>query len=62
MSIVDAATGEVSKAYLFAASLPYGRYGYVEPTLDMEQDAWPPRHVRMFEFYGAASLALFRTT
>lgn len=54
MSIVDAATGEVSKAYLFAASLPYGRYGYVEPTLDMEQDAWPPRHVRMFEFYGGS--------
>lgn len=54
MSIVDAAAGEVSKAYLLAASLPYGRYDHVEPTLDMKQDAWPPRHVRMFEFYGGS--------
>ena len=54
MSIVDAAAGEVSKAYLLAASLPYGRYDHVEPTLVMKQDAWPPCHVRMSEFYGGS--------
>lgn len=54
MSIVDPRTGEVSKVYLFVASLPYSRYDYVEPTLDMKQDTWLLCHVHMFEFYGGS--------
>lgn len=54
MSLVDPATGEVSKVYLFVASLSYSRYDYVEPTLDMKQDTWLLCHVHMFGFYGAS--------
>lgn len=34
MSLVDPATGEVSKVYLFVARLPFSCLSYVEPTLD----------------------------
>ena len=33
MRLVDPATGEVSKVYLFVACLPFSRMSYVEPTL-----------------------------
>ncbi|MBQ9001224.1 MAG: IS21 family transposase [Eggerthellaceae bacterium] len=54
MSLVVPATGEVVKVYLFVASLPYSRYDYVEPTLDMKQDTWLLCHVHMFSFFGAS--------
>lgn len=54
MSLVDPATGEVSKVYLFVASLSYSRYDYVEPTLDMKQDTWLLCHVHMFSYFGAS--------
>ncbi len=37
MRLVDEFTGEVSKAYLFVATLPYSQYSYVGATLDMRQ-------------------------
>ncbi|MFR5417440.1 MAG: hypothetical protein ACLTHL_10840 [Collinsella sp.] len=37
MRLVDPATGEVRKVYLFVACLPFSRYSCVEPTLDMKQ-------------------------
>ena len=40
MQIVDEFTGEVSKARLFVATLPYSQYSYVEATLDMKQNTW----------------------
>ena len=54
MELVDSLTGEITKVYLFVASLPYSRYDYVEPTLDMKQDTWLLCHVHMFEFYGGS--------
>ena len=38
MRLVDPATGAVRRVYLFVACLPFSRYSYVEPTLDMKQD------------------------
>ena len=38
MRLVDPATGEVSKVYLFVACLPFSRMSYVEATLDMKQN------------------------
>lgn len=55
MSVVDAEICEASKVYLFVGSLSYSRYDYVEPTLDMKQDTWLLRHVRMFDFYGGSA-------
>lgn len=50
MRLVDPATGEVRKVYLFVACLPFSRYSYVEPTLDMKQDTWLLCHVHAFSF------------
>lgn len=52
MRLVDPATGEVSKACLFVACLPFSRMSYVEPTLDMKQDTWPRCHVHAFAYFG----------
>ena len=52
MQLVDAVTGEVSRVYLFVACLPFSRYAFVEPTLDMRQDTWLLANVAMFEWFG----------
>lgn len=52
MQLVDPATGEVSRVYLFVACLPFSRYAFVEPALDMRQDAWLLANVAMFEWFG----------
>ncbi|MEA5020613.1 MAG: IS21 family transposase [Gordonibacter sp.] len=52
MRLVNPATGEISKVYLFVATLPYSQYGYVEATLDMKQDTWLSCHVHAYEFIG----------
>lgn len=55
MSLVDPATGEVSKVYLFVACLPLGRLSYVEPTLDMREDTWLRCHVHAFAYMGGST-------
>lgn len=55
MRLVDPATGEVSKVYLFVACLPFSRMSYVEPTLDMKQDTWLRCHVHAFAYFGGAA-------
>lgn len=55
MRLVDPATGEVRKVYLFVACLPFSRYSYVEPTLDMKRDTWLLCHVHAFSFLGGAT-------
>lgn len=54
MEVVDPATGEIATVYLFVASLPFSRFDYVEPTLDMKQETWFMCHVHMFEYYGGS--------
>ncbi len=54
MELIDPATGEVSKVYLFVACLPFSRYGFVWATSDMKQDTWLRAHVAMFEFFGGS--------
>ena len=55
MRLVDPATGEVSKVYLFVACLPFSRMSYVEPTLDMKQDTWLRCHVHAFAYLGGST-------
>ena len=38
MELADPGTGELTTVYLFVGTLPFSRYSYVEPTLDMKQD------------------------
>ena len=40
LEIVDPVTGESATAYLFVACLPFGRYAFVEPALDMGETTW----------------------
>lgn len=58
MELVDPATGQITKVYLFVGTLPYSQYTYVEPTLDMKSDTWLQCHVNMFEFFGGTSIRL----
>lgn len=56
MAIIDRATGEIIKVYLFVATLPYSQYSYVEPCLDMKQNTWMKCNVNMFEFFGGSTV------
>jgi len=52
MQLVDPITGQTSRVYLFVACLPFSRYAFVEPALDMRQDTWLLANVAMFEWFG----------
>lgn len=54
MELIDPATGEVARVYLFVACLPFSRMAFVQATLDMRQDTWSRAHVAMFEFFGGS--------
>lgn len=54
MELIDPVTGEVATVYLFVACLPFSRYAFVEPALDMRQATWLRAHVAMFEFFGGS--------
>lgn len=58
MPIISQETGEIIKAYLFVATLPYSQYSYVEPCLDMKQNTWLKCHVNMYEFFGGSTVRL----
>ncbi len=52
MHLVDPATGEYTKVYLFVGTLPYSQYSYVEPCLDCKENTWLRCHIHMYEFFG----------
>lgn len=54
MHLTDPVTGQHTKVYLFVACLPFSRYAFVEPTLDMKQDTWLSAHVAMFTWFGGS--------
>lgn len=56
MRLVDSFTGEVTKAYLFVACLPYSQMTYVEATLDMKQNTWLLCHVNAWSFFGGVAV------
>jgi len=60
MRIVDPVTGDSSTVYLFVAVLPFSRYAFVEPTLDMGQNSWLRAHVAMYEWFGGSTPRLVR--
>lgn len=54
MVLVDPVTGKQTKVFLFVGCLPFSRYAFVEPTLDMKQDAWLRAHASMFAWFGGS--------
>lgn len=55
MQLTNPVTGETRKVYLFVACLPFSRYAFVEPALDMRQDTWLECHVAMFNWWGGSA-------
>lgn len=54
MELTDPITGEVSKVFLFVGCLPFSRYAFCFPALDMRQESWLLAHVAMFEAFGGS--------
>lgn len=54
MELVDPFTGEVSKVYLFVATLPFSQYTYVKPALSMKSESWIECNVAALRFFGGA--------
>ncbi len=52
IAVVEAVTGEVTKARLFVAVLPYSGMLFCAATADMKQAAWTAVHIGAFEFFG----------
>lgn len=52
LSVTDMFTGRVSKAYLFAAVLPYSGMVFARASLSMNLEAWIELHVRALEYFG----------
>lgn len=54
MTLVDPVSGSPRPVYLFVACLPFSRYAFVYPSLDMTQESWLRAHVAMFEAFGGS--------
>lgn len=54
MQLTDPVTGAMTRVYLFVATLPFSRYAFVEPTLDMKQDTWLRANTAMFDWFGGS--------
>lgn len=52
IDLVDAASGEITRAVLFVAVLPYSGALFCRAYLDMKSPAWLDAHVGAFTFYG----------
>ena len=49
--IVNGLTGEITKAYLFVATLVSSKYSYVEAFYSMNMESWVTGHVNAFEYF-----------
>jgi hypothetical protein len=58
IDLVDAVTGEVTRAVLFVAVLPFSGALFCRAYLDMKSEAWLDAHVRAFSFYGGVAQIL----
>jgi len=53
--ILDAVTGEISRATIFVAALGASHFTYAEATRDQTLPNWIGSHVRAFEFFGGVT-------
>jgi transposase len=54
MQLTDPMTGVLTRVFLFVGCLPFSRYAFVEPTVDMQQGTWLRAHVAMFDWFGGS--------
>lgn len=55
LTVCDAVTGQVHKAYLFVASLPYSGLVFCQAFANMKQESWNQAHVNTLKFLGGAT-------
>ena len=55
IDLVDAVTGEVTRAYLFVAALPFSGAVFCRAYTDMKSPAWLDAHVRAFASFGGVA-------
>ena len=55
IGIIDTATGELIKVYIFVATLPYSGYSYVEGFFSMDQESWTTAHVNAYKYFGGVT-------
>jgi transposase len=55
IDLADVASGEVTRAVLFVAVLPYSGALFCRAYLDMKSPAWLDAHVRAFAFFGGVT-------
>lgn len=59
LPMADAFTGEIRKAYLFVAVLPFSGLVFCQAFANMKQDAWIGAHVMAFEaFQGSSQIVI----
>lgn len=54
-TVIDTDTGEVIKAYIFVATLPFSGYSYVEAFFSMNQECWTTAHVNTYKYFGGVA-------
>jgi len=54
MQLTDPVSGQGRRVFLFVGALPFSRYAFVEPALDMRQDTWLRAYVAMFAWFGGS--------
>jgi hypothetical protein len=52
IDLTDAVSGEITRAYLFLAVLPFSGVLFCHATTNMKSEAWLDAHVRAFSFFG----------
>lgn len=55
MEYADPGTGEMRRAWVFVACLPWSQYTFAEAMPDMGEESWIKAHVDMFAFFGGST-------
>jgi hypothetical protein len=56
--IINTDTGELIKAYIFVAALPYSGYSYVEAFFSQNQENWISAHINAYKFFDGVTRIL----
>ncbi|MDY7540796.1 IS21 family transposase [Cryobacterium sp. 5B3] len=55
VNVIDAITGEVTRAFLFVAVLPFSGALFCFASTNMKSEAWLDAHLRAFSFFGGVT-------
>jgi transposase len=58
MRVTCPVSGQMTKAYLFVACLPYSDILFVEAFPNLKQDSWNAAHIHSFEYFGGVASLL----